>query len=32
MFKGIRGCGDDVDRRGNIRTGSLLVEEMMVAS
>ena len=32
MFKGIRGCGDDVDLRGNIRTGSLLVEEMTVAA
>ena len=31
MFKGIAGCGDDVDRRGNIHTGSLLVGEMTVA-
>ena len=31
MFKGIVGCGDDVDRRGNIHVGSLLVGEMTVA-
>ena len=31
MFKGIVGCGDDVDRRGNIHVGSLLVQEMTVA-
>ena len=31
MFKGIVGCGDDTDRRGNIHTGSLLVQEMTVA-
>ena len=32
IFKGIAGCGDDVDRRTNIRTGSLLVQEMTVAT
>lgn len=31
MFKGIVGCGSDVDKRGNIHTGSLLVQEMTVA-
>ena len=32
MYKGIVGCGDDVDRRGNVQTGSLLVERMTVAA
>lgn len=32
MLKGIVGCGDDVDRRGNIHTGSLLIREMTVAN
>ncbi len=32
LFKGIVGCGDDVDLRGNIHTGSLLVAEMTVAA
>ena len=32
LYKGIVGCGDDVDRRGNIQTGSLLVERMTVAA
>ena len=32
MFKGIIGCGDDIDRRGNIHTGSLLIREMTVAN
>ncbi len=32
IFKGIAGCGDDIDRRGNIQTGSLLVREMTVAN
>ena len=32
IYKGIVGCGDDVDRRGNIHTGSLLVREMTVAN
>lgn len=31
MLKGIAGCGSDVDERGNIHTGSLLVQEMTVA-
>ena len=32
MLKGIVGCGDDVDARYNIRTGSVLVEGMTVAA
>ena len=32
LFKGIVGCGDDVDVRQSIRTGSLLVEGMRVAA
>ncbi len=32
LLEGIVGCGDDIDRRGNIQTGSLLVEEMTVAA
>ena len=32
MFKGIAGCGDDIDYRTNIRTGSLLIESMTVAA
>ncbi|MDE0420914.1 MAG: metalloprotease PmbA [Gammaproteobacteria bacterium] len=32
VFKGIVACGDDIDRRGNIRSGSLLVREMTVAN
>ena len=32
VYKGIVGCGDDVDARHNIRTGSLLVAEMTVAA
>lgn len=32
VFKGIVGCGDDIDRRGNIQTGSVLVREMTVAN
>lgn len=31
MFRGIRGIGRDVDTRGNIRTGSVLLERMTVA-
>jgi PmbA protein len=31
MFAGIVGVGSDVDRRGGIRTGSILVGEMTVA-
>jgi PmbA protein len=31
MFKGIQALGDDVDHRGNVRTGSLLVGAMTVA-
>ena len=32
VFKGIVGCGDDVDLRTNIRSGSLLIESMTVAA
>ena len=32
VYKGIVGCGDDIDRRGNIHTGSLLIREMTVAN
>ena len=32
MLKGIVGCGDDVDSRHAIRTGTLLVAEMTVAA
>ena len=32
IFKGIAGCGDDVDTRTNIRCGSLLIESMTVAA
>ena len=31
MFAGIRAVGSDVDRRGNIRTGSILVDRMTIA-
>lgn len=31
MYRGIRGVGRDVDTRGNIRTGSVLIERMTVA-
>jgi len=31
MFMGIRAVGGDVERRGNIRTGSVLIEGMTVA-
>ncbi|CAA9891976.1 peptidase required for the maturation and secretion of the antibiotic peptide MccB17 [Candidatus Methylobacter favarea] len=31
MFKGIIAVGNDVDYRGNIRTGSILVERMSIA-
>ena len=31
MFMNLRAVGNDVDRRGNIQTGSLLVDVMMVA-
>jgi PmbA protein len=31
IFMGIRGVGSDVDTRGNIRTGSILIERMTVA-
>lgn len=31
MFRGIVGVGDDVDERGNIRTGSILIDRMTIA-
>ena len=31
MFLGIREVGSDVDSRGSIRTGSLLIEQMTIA-
>ncbi|HEX7381179.1 MAG TPA: metalloprotease PmbA [Nevskiaceae bacterium] len=32
MFRGIRAIGDDVDRRGGIQTGSLLIDGLTIAS
>ena len=32
MFHGIVAAGDDIDRRGNVHTGSILVQSMTVAS
>ncbi|HEX7035761.1 MAG TPA: metalloprotease PmbA [Pseudomonadales bacterium] len=32
MYHGLELIGDDVDERGNIRTGSLLIREMTIAS
>jgi len=31
MFNGIAEVGNDVDRRGNVRTGSMLIEQMTIA-
>ena len=31
MFSGIQAIGTDVDYRRNVRTGSILIDEMMVA-
>lgn len=31
LFMGIRAVGSDVDERGNIRTGSVLIEQMTIA-
>jgi PmbA protein len=31
MFRGIRAVGSDVDLRGNIRTGSILLDRLTVA-
>jgi PmbA protein len=31
MFAGIQIAGSDIDRRGNIQTGSILIDRMMVA-
>jgi PmbA protein len=31
MFKNIVAVGNDIDLRGNIRTGSILVEQMSIA-
>ena len=30
MYQGILGIGNDVDRRGGVLTGSILVEEMAI--
>jgi len=32
MFKGIQAVGNDIEQRGNTRTGSVLIDNMMVAS
>lgn len=32
MFKGVVGCGDDVDLRHNVRTGSVLIDAMTIAA
>ena len=31
MFRGLAAVGNDVDRNGNIRTGSILIESMTLA-
>jgi PmbA protein len=31
MFEGIAAVGDDIDTRGGIRTGSILLKEMTIA-
>ena len=31
MFKGIAAVGDDIDTRGGVRVGSVLLEEMTIA-
>ena len=31
MYQGIVAVGDDIDRRKNVQTGSILINEMMVA-
>lgn len=31
MYRGIQGIATDVDQRGNIQTGSVLIDEMMIA-
>jgi PmbA protein len=31
MFRGIAAVGDDIDARGGIRVGSILVQEMTIA-
>jgi PmbA protein len=31
MFQHILAVGNDIDYRGNIRTGSILIEEMAIA-
>jgi hypothetical protein len=32
MYLGIVASGDDLDRRGNLLTGSILVDEMTIAT
>jgi PmbA protein len=31
MYLGIQGMGNDIDRRGSIQTGSILVNRMTIA-
>jgi len=31
MFMGIQAVGNDIENRGNTRTGSILLENMMIA-
>jgi hypothetical protein len=31
MFEGIAAAGDDIDMRGGVRVGSILVQEMTIA-
>jgi PmbA protein len=31
MFSGISAAGDDIDARGGVRVGSILVQEMTIA-
>jgi PmbA protein len=31
MFTGIAAAGDDIDARGGVRAGSILVQEMTIA-
>jgi PmbA protein len=31
MFKGIAAVGDDIDTRGGVRVGSILLDEMTIA-
>ena len=31
MFLNVRGVGDDIDARGNVQVGSILIDSMTVA-